>query len=195
MHVYYEAGQLKISCACQHIWAEYTQWWGNFSWFAWRLTSSSCNPLTLGKRSPLPTLLSPCQIYTQIHFQVAGLHTDRHCVYFVQYKNWKKNYTWRPGRLGQTCPQLALWLGWQGSNWFQMLDSVSFSFFDSTVARSWAVAQCLLLKQINDKGKTFLLERDSARSARKHIWRTEGTHRPVVAPVLHFQKSLNRHAR
>lgn len=90
MHVYYEAGQLKISCACQHIWAEYAQWWGNFSWFAWRLTSSSCNPLTLGKRSPLPTLLSPCQIYTQIHFQVAGLHTDRHCVYFVQYKNWKK---------------------------------------------------------------------------------------------------------
>ena len=126
MHVYYEAGQLKISCACQHIWAEYAQWWGNFSWFAWRLTSSSCNPLTLGKRSPLPTLLSPCQIYTQIHFQVAGLHTDRHCVYFVQYKNWKKKLhmkTWKAWADMSPVGSVA-WLARK-----QLIPNVGFSFF------------------------------------------------------------------
>lgn len=68
--------------------------------------------------------------------------------------------------LGRHAPS---WRCGLADNGVQVLESASLSFFDSTVARSMAVAKCLLLKQISDRDKKLLLERDSAGSARKHI--------------------------
>lgn len=53
--------------------------------------------------------------------------------------------------------------------WIQFL-----SLFDSAVARSMAVAKCLLLKQKNDRGKKFLLERGNWRRAKKYTWGERG---------------------
>lgn len=121
----------------------------------------------LGKDHHSPHPPHPRQIYTQIHFQIASLLTDTMFTLFtmraekiLQTKPWKAWVEMSP--VGS-----VVWLA--RKQLIPNVDSISFLLFDSTVARSMAVAECLLLKQINERGKKFLLERDRTRRAKKHM--------------------------
>lgn len=146
----------------------------------------------LGKDHHSPHPPRPRQIYTQIHFQIASLLTDTMFTLFtiraekiLRTKPWKAWVEMSP--VGS-----VVWLA--RKQLIPNVDSISFSLFDSTAARSMAVAECLLSKQINERGKKFLLERDRARRAKTHIWGTEGKPKPVDSPGLHVWNSLNIHA-
>lgn len=73
----------------------------------------------------------------------------------------------------------------------QIIPNTGFSFFhsDSTVARSMAVAKCLVLKQKNDTGKKCLLKRGNCRRAKKHTQRKGGKAQAVLIYPLYFWSS------